>query len=115
MSAGTKPLDDKPPSAVPGDSIEPESEPSWKKMALVAAGVAILLTVVYLSPLGDYLGRTRGALSERVRSFGVLAPLVLTLGVAALVAVGFPGCCSASLREWRWAFGPGCSGLNSAH
>jgi uncharacterized membrane protein YdjX (TVP38/TMEM64 family) len=45
--------------------------------------------VVYLSPLREYLSRMQ-ELSQSIRDFGPLAPLVLTLSVAVLVAVGFP-------------------------
>lgn len=89
MTAGTKPIDNKLPSAAAANPGDPEARPSWKKIALFAAGVGVLLTVVYVSPLRDYLSRLR-EVSEQVRSFGALAPLVLTIGVAALVAVGFP-------------------------
>jgi uncharacterized membrane protein YdjX (TVP38/TMEM64 family) len=62
-------------------------------MLLLAAGAGVLLTIVYLSPLREYHGRLR-EVSEDIRSFGALAPLVLMISVAALVAVGFP----------RWLF-----------
>jgi len=45
--------------------------------------------VVYLSPLRNWLGRVR-ELSDSLRGLGLLAPVVLTLGVAVLVAIGFP-------------------------
>jgi uncharacterized membrane protein YdjX (TVP38/TMEM64 family) len=57
-------------------------------MLLLAAGAGVLLTIVYLSPLREYHGRLR-EVSEDIRSFGALAPLVLMISVAALVAVGF--------------------------
>jgi uncharacterized membrane protein YdjX (TVP38/TMEM64 family) len=65
------------------------SKPSWRKIALLGLVVAVLLAVVYLSSLRAYLERLQ-EISAHVRSLGVLGPAVLTLGVALLVAVGFP-------------------------
>jgi uncharacterized membrane protein YdjX (TVP38/TMEM64 family) len=56
---------------------------------LLAIGVGVLLTVVYLSPLRDYAGRAR-EIRAYLRGFGLWAPLVLAGGIAVLVAVGFP-------------------------
>jgi uncharacterized membrane protein YdjX (TVP38/TMEM64 family) len=56
---------------------------------VLALLVAVLLGIVYLSPLRDYLGRVR-ELSASIRGMGMLAPLVLTLSVAVLVGFGFP-------------------------
>lgn len=66
-----------------------ESKPPWRRLAILAAVVAVLLGIASFSPFGDYLGRLREA-SDRLRGMGLMAPLVLTLGVAALVALGFP-------------------------
>ena len=74
---------------VDGQSEQSAPPPPWRKMALLAAVVAALLAIVYLSPLRAYLGHARD-LSESIRRLGLLAPLAMTLGVAALVAVGVP-------------------------
>jgi uncharacterized membrane protein YdjX (TVP38/TMEM64 family) len=63
--------------------------PGWPGILAWAAAVAILLAVVYLSPLRLWLGRVR-EVSEHIRAAGIWAPLLLMLGIAALVAVGFP-------------------------
>jgi len=88
MTVGTKPTDPdaKVSDLVPGD---PEQQRSWIKLVISAAGVGVLLGIVYFSPLKNYLGRAQD-LSQRIRSFGALAPLVLTLIVGLLAAVGFP-------------------------
>jgi uncharacterized membrane protein YdjX (TVP38/TMEM64 family) len=89
MAAGTKPVEEKQLS-MPEESLgESEIRPSWRKILLLALGVSVLLIIVYLSPLRQYLGHLR-EVSERVRSFGALAPLVLMVGVAVLVGFGFP-------------------------
>ncbi len=93
MSAGTKPFDDKLPPAAQKDPGEPEVRTSWKKLALLGAGAGALVALGYFSPLRDYLGRMH-EVSQKVRSFGALAPLVFTISVAVLAAVGFP----------RWLF-----------
>ncbi len=89
MPAGSKPIDEKLPSVQQPDQGEPELRPSWRKMTLLVVCAVALLMVVYLSPLRQYLGQGR-EVSWQIRSFGALAPLVLTLGVAVLVGVGFP-------------------------
>ena len=58
-------------------------------MAVLALGAVVLLVIVYCSPLRQYLGRLR-EVSEQIRTFGPLAPLVLMGGVALFVACGFP-------------------------
>ena len=65
------------------------SKPPWRKFVVLAAVVAALLALVYLSPLRQYLGRLR-EISDHLRALGWLAPLVLTFSVAGLVALGFP-------------------------
>lgn len=65
------------------------SKAPWRNLAILAAFVVVLLAVVSVSPLGDYLGRMR-EVSDHLRGLGLLAPVVLTLGVAVLVALGFP-------------------------
>jgi uncharacterized membrane protein YdjX (TVP38/TMEM64 family) len=66
-----------------------EARPPWRRIAALALLVAVLLGVVYLSPLRSYLGRVR-ELSDAIRGLGMLAPVVLTLSVALLVALGVP-------------------------
>lgn len=89
MTVETKPAQEKPPSPPEMDPPQVEAGPSWKKIALLAIGAGLLLTVIYFSPLRAYLGHWHDV-SQKIRSFGALAPLVLTIGVAVLVAVGFP-------------------------
>lgn len=72
-----------------GTAVGQNPTPSWKKVALLAAVAGILLGLLYFSPLRVYLSRWQ-ELSEDIRAFGALAPLVLTLAVAVLVGVGFP-------------------------
>lgn len=91
MAADAEPIRPDPPLA----SLEqPEAPPlrvPWRNLLWLALFAAVLLAVVYLTPLRSYLSQVRfGVISELVKSLGLWAPLVLTLGVAALVAVGFP-------------------------
>jgi uncharacterized membrane protein YdjX (TVP38/TMEM64 family) len=89
MSVEARPTGQQPPAATAETGAEPELKPSWRKVLLLAVVVCGLLAVVYLSPLREYLGRLH-ELSDYLRGLGFLAPLVLTLSVAVLVAVGFP-------------------------
>ena len=66
-----------------------ESKPPWRKLALAALGVAALLGLVYFSPLRGYLTHWR-EISQQLRGLGPWGPVVFTLGVAVLVALGFP-------------------------
>ncbi|HLH52971.1 MAG TPA: VTT domain-containing protein [Verrucomicrobiae bacterium] len=105
MPIGPDPVQTNQPHSVTTDLPELEVKPSWIKTALFAAGVLVLLLVVYCSPLRHYLGRLR-EISDRVRGFGGLAPLVLTGGVAVLVAFGFPRlvfCVIAGMTLGFWA------------
>jgi len=88
MTVGTKPTN---PDANVGDPVpsDPEQQRSWIKFVISAVVVGVLLGIVYFSPLKDYLGRAQD-LSQKIRSFGALAPLVLTLIVGLLAALGFP-------------------------
>ena len=88
MTVGTNPTD---PAPTVGDPVlsDPKQQRSWIKLVISAVVVGVLLGVVYFSPLKDYLRRAQD-LSQQIRSFGALAPLVLTLIVALLAAVGFP-------------------------
>jgi uncharacterized membrane protein YdjX (TVP38/TMEM64 family) len=89
MTVGSKPIDAKPPTVANPNGGEVPVPPSWRKIALLAIGVGTLLTVVYFSPLRQYLSHV-GEISEQIRSFGALAPLVVVVSISVLVAVGFP-------------------------
>jgi uncharacterized membrane protein YdjX (TVP38/TMEM64 family) len=85
--------------------VEAQGQSSWIKPALTGLVVALLIIVVYLSPLRGYLGDLQ-ELSRQIRSFGALAPLVLALGVAWLVAIGFPRlvlCALAGMALGFWS------------
>ncbi len=68
---------------------ESEARPPWRRIVFLGAVVAVLLVIVYLSPLRGYLGRVQD-LRDTIRSFGLLAPVVLTLSIGLFVALGFP-------------------------
>jgi uncharacterized membrane protein YdjX (TVP38/TMEM64 family) len=90
MAAGARPIEEKNQPVAPNDEHEPVGVvPSWVKMVLLALGVGVLLSIVYLSPLRHYLGHWQ-EVSRQVRGFGALAPVVVVVGVALLVAAGFP-------------------------
>jgi uncharacterized membrane protein YdjX (TVP38/TMEM64 family) len=89
MPAGTNPIDQKQATAVGPDPGDAGLRPSWKKIALLVIGAGVLLTIVYYSPLRQYLDRWQ-EVSDRIRSYGTMAPLVVVAAVAVLVAVGFP-------------------------
>ncbi len=74
------------PAVAGGDTGE---RPPLKKAIFLAALLGILLAIVYFSPLRQYLGRAQ-EISDGLRRLGFIAPIALTLGVAALVAAGFP-------------------------
>jgi uncharacterized membrane protein YdjX (TVP38/TMEM64 family) len=78
----------RPPSAEAAQGVL-SAKASWGKIVVLAAVVGVALALVWLSPLRGWLGRWR-EVSEQVRGLGVLAPLGIMAGVAALVAVGFP-------------------------
>ena len=67
---------------------EAEARPPWKRIALLAVLVVLLLGIVYVSPLRNYLDRVQ-ELKDMIRGLGMLGPVVMTLGTALLVAVGF--------------------------
>jgi uncharacterized membrane protein YdjX (TVP38/TMEM64 family) len=75
-----------PPEAPLGDVPPGKSE---SRIVFLALLVAVLLGIVYLSPLRSYLGRVQ-ELSAWIRGLGWKAPLVLSSSVAVLVALGFP-------------------------
>lgn len=88
----TPDLDPTPGSAEPGTEeflVEVEAKPPWRKILFLGAVMAVLLGVVYLSPLREHLARAR-ELSETIRELGWIAPMVFCAGVAVLVAAGFP-------------------------
>jgi uncharacterized membrane protein YdjX (TVP38/TMEM64 family) len=84
MNAGT----DRPPDAAATSGAAGATEPSWRRVALLAAVIVLLLAIVYLSPLREYLGRA-AEVKRHIQALGVLAPLAVTGGVALLVALGF--------------------------
>jgi uncharacterized membrane protein YdjX (TVP38/TMEM64 family) len=89
MSAGAEPTaEPKPQSAEAAEGGVP-AKPPWPTMVVLAAIVGAVLVLVYLSPLRAWLGRLR-ELSDQIRGLGMLAPLVVMLSIAVLVAVGFP-------------------------
>lgn len=101
--------ENKPPA--PGNpALEAEVKPPLLKALILAAAVGLLLVLVYYSPVGEYLGRLR-EVSDHIKNMGWLAPMVVTLGVAVLVAAGFPrllfcGIAGMALGFWHglvWA------------
>lgn len=106
MAASVKPTTDNPIALAESSQGEPEFRRSWLKLMALAVLVAALVSVVYFSPLRQYLGDLR-EVSRRLRGFGTLAPLVLTAGVAILVAVGFPRLVFCVLAGMTLGFWPG--------
>jgi uncharacterized membrane protein YdjX (TVP38/TMEM64 family) len=101
MIVGPNPTD---PASRVGDPVpsDPKPQRSWIKLVISAVVVGVLLCVVYFSPLKDHAQD----LSQQIRSFGALAPLVLALIVALLVAVGFPRtvlCIMAGMALGFWS------------
>jgi uncharacterized membrane protein YdjX (TVP38/TMEM64 family) len=88
MNAETERMNDT-ASQQPGTHPERDIPPPWRGIVLLALVVAALLAIVYLSPLREYLGKAR-ELSENIRSLGLFGPAALVVGVAVLVALGFP-------------------------
>ncbi len=89
MTALPEPMDNPRPPAAEEAAGEAAAKPPWRKVVWMAAIVAGLLALVYLSPLRHYLGHLR-ELSDSIKGLGLLGPLVLTCSVAMLVAVGLP-------------------------
>jgi uncharacterized membrane protein YdjX (TVP38/TMEM64 family) len=89
MTADAEPTGHLEPPASKGNFPAQELKPPWRRFALLVLLVAVLLGLVYLSPLGDYLAHAK-QLSQKIRDLGLLGPVVLMLGVAVLVAAGFP-------------------------
>ena len=89
MALEFKPVEERVQAESELRTAEIEAQYSWTRPGLLALGVAVLLTAVYSSPLRGYLSHL-GELSQQIQGLGALAPLVLTLGVAVLVAIGLP-------------------------
>jgi len=106
MAAGGNPIDEGQLSPVQSESPEALSRPSWIKIILLGIGAAVLLTVVYFSPLRHYLDHWREA-SQEIRSFGALAPVVLVVAVAVMVGCGFPRTVFCVIAGMALGFWPG--------
>jgi uncharacterized membrane protein YdjX (TVP38/TMEM64 family) len=91
MSADAKTAEAQRPTPPGGN--EAEARLPWVKIIAGAVVACALLAIAELSPLRAWLERWR-EVSEDLRGLGALAPLVLVVGVAVLVGVGFP----------RWPF-----------
>ena len=81
------------------------AKPPWRRITVLAAIVGVMLALVYLSPLRAWLGRLR-EISDQIRGLGVLAPLVVMVSIAVLVAVGFPRlvlCAIAGMALGFWS------------
>src|SRR5579872_3878886 len=89
MPAGTNPTDEQKAAVVGRDPGDPGSRPSWKLLTLLLIGAGVFFTILYCSPLRPYLNRWQ-EVSDRIRGYGAMAPLVVVAGVAVLVALGFP-------------------------
>lgn len=60
-----------------------------KKLLISLPFIVIAFVVLYASPIGAYLSKV-SEMSEKIRSFGLLAPVVFVLANAILVSVGVP-------------------------
>jgi uncharacterized membrane protein YdjX (TVP38/TMEM64 family) len=89
MAVEPKPVAQAGIEAAQAAQAEPDARPSWRKIALLGVVVGGLMAIVYLSPLRAYVSDLR-EVSARIRSLGMVGPAVVTLGVAMLVAIGFP-------------------------
>ncbi len=89
MSVDAQSLPDPPVPSAENPVAQAEARPPWRKIAFLALVVAVLLAIVYLSPLRSYLSHAR-ELSDSIHALGLLAPVVFTGSVALLVAFGFP-------------------------
>ncbi len=89
MTSVPEPLDEK-GARVPKDTgFEEEAKPAWRGVVLLMVIVGLVLAIAYLFPSHLSRGRLQ-EISDQIRSFGLVAPLILTLGVALLVGLGFP-------------------------
>ncbi len=68
--------------------LEAEARPPWRRIAFLGALLAVLLVIVYVSPLREYLARVQ-EIKGAIRGFGLWGPVVLTTGIAVMVAFGF--------------------------
>jgi uncharacterized membrane protein YdjX (TVP38/TMEM64 family) len=106
MSADAKPTTE--PKPQPAESAQGglAAGPPWRKIAVLAAIVGVMLAVVYFSPLRVWLGRAR-EVSGYLRGLGALAPLVITASVAVLVAVGVSRLVLCTIAGMALGFWPG--------
>ena len=105
MQAGPNPTHDQ-TAASAGGAPAAELRPAWRRITLLGLVAAVLLLLVYASPLRRY---PLHEVSEQIRGLGGLAPIVVMSGVALLVALGFPRlvfCVLAgmALGFWRGLF-----------
>jgi uncharacterized membrane protein YdjX (TVP38/TMEM64 family) len=105
MSAGPKPPTELKLQAAETAEGSVCAQAPWRKIAVLATIVAVMLALVYLSPLRGWLGRLR-EISDQIRGLGVLAPLVVMAGIGVLVALGFPRlvlCAIAGMALGFWS------------
>jgi uncharacterized membrane protein YdjX (TVP38/TMEM64 family) len=73
--------------------VEPFKEEAERlpvlRVLVLTVGLGALLVALYFSPLREYLTRVRDV-SDHLRRLGFFGPLLFPLGVAVLVAAGFP-------------------------
>jgi len=114
MSSAGKSFEVNKPLAPGNPGVEAAVKPPLLKALVLASVMGLLLIVVYFSPLRDYLGRFR-EVSDRIKSMDLLAPFVLTLGVALLVAAGFPRLLFCVIAGMALDSGMDLSGRNWEH
>jgi uncharacterized membrane protein YdjX (TVP38/TMEM64 family) len=105
MSADAEPIIDQPASSPQAANVS-EAKVPWRKIFWLGLVAAVLMVIIYASPLHDYLRRAQ-ELSTFVRGLGWLAPIVLTVSVAVLVAIGFPRLFFCVLSGMALGFWPG--------
>ena len=76
------------------------------RVTLLLGVLALLLAIVYLSPVKAYLGQWR-EISDQVRRMESGGPIVFALGVAVLVAMGFPRLLFCVIGGMTFGFGWG--------
>jgi uncharacterized membrane protein YdjX (TVP38/TMEM64 family) len=106
MTVGTEPINKNMPQGAEPARGDTGAKLPWRNILWLALAAAILLAVVYLSPVRQYLGRLQ-ELSSFIRGFGWRGPLVFTVSVALLVAVGFPRLFFCVLAGMAFGFWPG--------
>ncbi len=89
MTSDAEPIQTGPEGPASAADGQTRLGPPWPRILLLGVCVAVLLGIVYLSPLRQYLGHLR-EISTQIRSMGWLGPVTLACGIALLVAVGFP-------------------------